>query len=153
MHQILCEAWTFLHGNYSMILKDTARDNWWLAASSWQPTCSCIISRTEIFGEHQITQVTQPPYSPDLVPCNFWLFPKLKSPLKGKRFQTVDNIEENMLGQLMTIGRTVWGLKLPTLKGTEASLSYVQLFLYPISFLINISIFHITWLDTFCTTS
>ena len=36
--------------------------------------------------KHQITQVTQPLYSPDLVPCDFWLFPKLKSPLKGKRF-------------------------------------------------------------------
>ena len=28
--------------------------------------------------KHQITQVTQPPYSTDLAPCNFWLFPKLK---------------------------------------------------------------------------
>jgi len=26
------------------------------------------------------------PYSPDLSPCNLWLFPKLKSPLKGRRF-------------------------------------------------------------------
>ena len=52
-------------------------------------------------AKHQITQVTQPPYSPDLAPCDFWLFPKLKSPLKGKRFQTVDEIQENMAGQLM----------------------------------------------------
>ena len=43
--------------------------------------------------KHQITQVTQPHYSPYLVPCNFWLFPKLKSPLKGKRFQTIYEIE------------------------------------------------------------
>ena len=43
-------------------------------------------------------QVTKPPYSPDLVPCDFWLFPKLKSPLKGKRFQTVDEIQENRIG-------------------------------------------------------
>ena len=56
--------------------------------------------------KHQITQVTQPPYSPDLVPGDFWLFPKLKSPLKGKRFQTDDDIKENTTGQLMTIGRT-----------------------------------------------
>ena len=55
----------------------------------------------------QITQVTQLPYSPDLAPCNFWLFPKLKSPLKGKRFQTIDEIQENIMGQLMAIGRTV----------------------------------------------
>ena len=37
---------------------------------------------------------------PDLVPSDCWLFPKLESPLKGKRFQTVDEIQENTLGQL-----------------------------------------------------
>ena len=34
---------------------------------------------------------------------DFWLFPKLKSPLKGKRFQTIDKIQENTMGQLMVI--------------------------------------------------
>ena len=37
-----------------------------------------------VLVKHQITQVTQLPYSPDWVPWDFWLFPKLKSPLKGK---------------------------------------------------------------------
>ena len=86
---------------------------------------SCV----EFFSKHQITQLTQPPYSPDLGPYDCWLFPKLKSPLKGERFQTVDEIQENMTGQLMAIGRTVWGPNVSTLKGTEASLSYVQCFL------------------------
>ena len=58
------------------------------------------VSCSFLFAKHQITPVTQPPYSPDLVPCDFWLFPKLKSPLKGKRFQTIDEIQENMKGQL-----------------------------------------------------
>ena len=58
-------------------------------------------------AKHQITQGTQSPYSPDLVLCDFWLFPKLTSPLKGKGFQTVDEIQENMTGQLMVIGRIV----------------------------------------------
>ena len=107
-------------------------------------TCSFLV-------KHQITQVTQPPCSPELVPCDFWLFPKLKSPLKGKRFQTIDEIQENTTGQLMTIGRTVWGPKVPTLKGTEVSLSYVQCFLYLLSSSIHVSIFHIIWLDTFWT--
>ena len=74
------------------------------------------------------------PLQPDLVPCNFWLFPKL-----------------NTTGQLMVIGRTVWGPNVPTLKGTEASLSYVQCFLYLVSSSINASSFHITWLDTLWT--
>ena len=73
-----------------------------------QVACALIsemVSNSEIFG--QITQVTQPPYSPDLVPCDVWLFPKLKSPLKGKRFQIVDEIRENTTGKLMATGRTV----------------------------------------------
>ena len=106
---------------------------------------------TTVLVKHQITQVTQRPCSPDLAPCDFWLFPKLKSPLKGKRFQAIDKIQETMMGQLMVIGRTVWGSNMPTLKGTKASLSYVQCFLYLRSSSINVSIFHSTWLDTFWT--
>jgi len=30
--------------------------------------------------------LSAPLYSPDLVLYDFWLFPKLKSPLKGRRF-------------------------------------------------------------------
>ena len=40
---------------------------------------------------------------------------------------------------------------MPTLKETEESLSYVLCFLYLVSSSINVSIFHITWLDTFWT--
>ena len=133
-----------------MIQKAAAMGNWWLAAvSTRQHACLYIISPAEVFGENEITQVTQLPYSPDLVPCCFWLFPKLKSPLKGKRFPTVDEIQENTTGQLMAIGRTMWGANVPTLKGTEMSLSYVQCFLYLESSSRNVSIFHINWLDTF----
>ena len=69
------------------------------------PHVSCLMLRFLV--KHQITQVTQPHYSPDLALCDFWLFPKLKSPLKGKRFQTVNEIQKNMMGQLMGIGRTM----------------------------------------------
>ena len=75
--------------------------------------------------KHQITQVTQSPYSTNLAPWDFWLFRKLKALSKGKRFQTVNEIQANTVGQLMAIWRTVWGPKVPTLKGTEVSLSYV----------------------------
>ena len=103
-----------------MIQKAAAMGNWWLAAvSTRQHACLYIISPAEVFGENEITQVTQLPYSPDLVPCCFWLFPKLKSPLKGKRFPTVDEIQENTTGQLMAIGRTMWGANVPTLKGLK----------------------------------
>ena len=119
-----------------MIQKATAVGNWRLAVSSQQHVCSCITSLAVLGGT--ITQVTQHPYSPDLVPCDFWLFPKLKSPLKGKRFQTIDEIQENMTGQLMVTGRTVWGPKVPILKRTEVLLSHVHCFLYLVSSSINL---------------
>ena len=77
-----------------MIQRAAAMGNRWLAASLQQDTCSCITSCAEFLVKYQIIQVTQPPCSPDLVPCNLWLFPKLKSPLKGKRFQTTNEIQE-----------------------------------------------------------
>ena len=55
-------------------------------------------------AKHQITQVAQLPYSPDSAPSDFQLFPKLKSPLKGKRFQTIDEIQETTAEQLMATG-------------------------------------------------
>ena len=134
-----------------VIQKTSAMGNWWLAASSRQCTHYTLRLMQSFLVKHQITQVTQPPYRPDLTPCNFWLFPELKSPLKGKRFQTVNKNQENAMGQLMTIGTAVWGPKVPVLKGTEASLSCVQCFLYLVSFSVNVSIFCITWLDTYWT--
>ena len=34
--------------------------------------------------------VPQPPYSPDVGPCDFWLFPKLR----GCRYETIDEMKE-----------------------------------------------------------
>jgi hypothetical protein len=37
--------------------------------------------------------VPHPSYSPNLAPCDFALFPKLKMKLKGWRFETMSNIQ------------------------------------------------------------
>ena len=39
--------------------------------------------------EKNIPVVPQPPYSPDLSPCDFFLFPRLKNHLKGHHFGTL----------------------------------------------------------------
>jgi hypothetical protein len=36
--------------------------------------------------------IPHPPYSPDLAPCDFFLFPKIKLKLKGHRFDTIEEI-------------------------------------------------------------
>ena len=113
-----------------MIQKATAMGNWWLAVLSRNVPTRPFVHHVlcSFLAKYQITEMTQTLYSPDLVPCDFWLFPK--SPLKEKRFQTISEIQENRMGQLMATGRTMWGPKVPTLKGTEASLSFVQCFLH-----------------------
>ena len=37
-----------------------------------------------------IKTVPEPPYSPDLAPCDFWLFPKLR----GCRYETIEEMKE-----------------------------------------------------------
>ena len=41
-----------------------------------------------------IKTVPQPPYSPDLAPCDFWLFPKLKEKLRSCRYETIEEMKE-----------------------------------------------------------
>jgi len=38
-----------------------------------------------------------PPYSPDLAPCDFFLFPRMKGQKKGKRFANVGDVKKKTL--------------------------------------------------------
>ena len=51
----------------------------------------------EFLMKRETTVVPQPPYSPDLAPAEFFLFSELQPSLKGRRFQTVEEIEENSI--------------------------------------------------------
>ena len=41
-----------------------------------------------------IKTVPHPPYSPDLAPCDFSLFPKVKEKLRGCRYETIEEMKE-----------------------------------------------------------
>jgi len=47
----------------------------------------------EFLAQNNITTLPHPPYSPDLAPCDFFLFPKLKTHPKGYQFGTVENVQ------------------------------------------------------------
>jgi hypothetical protein len=47
--------------------------------------------------------VPHPPYSLDLSPCDFTLFPKLKIKLKGRCFETVSDIQRELQTALNSI--------------------------------------------------
>ena len=46
-----------------------------------------------------IKTVPQPPYSPDLTPCDFWLFPKLR----GCRYETIEEMKEAVMKVIDTL--------------------------------------------------
>jgi hypothetical protein len=46
--------------------------------------------------KHQTSVMPHPPYYTDLAPADFYLFPKLKTILKGRRFQSTYKLHENV---------------------------------------------------------
>ncbi|KAL4132596.1 hypothetical protein QTP88_009720 [Uroleucon formosanum] len=58
--------------------------------------------------EKNISILQHPPYSPDLAPCNFFLFPKIKSLLKGIHFQTVDDVKMKTAELLKGLTKSDW---------------------------------------------
>jgi hypothetical protein len=47
----------------------------------------------EFLAINKMAVVPHPPYLPDLAPCDFFLFPKMKIKFKGRRFYTAEEIQ------------------------------------------------------------
>ena len=54
---------------------------------------------TDYLTNISIKTVPQPPYSPDLAPCDFWLFPKLR----GCRYEITEEMKEAMTKVIDTL--------------------------------------------------
>ena len=52
------------------------------------PAHSALLVRN-FLAKNNTVIMPQPPYLPDLAPCDFFLFPRLKRPMKGRRFDTI----------------------------------------------------------------
>ena len=116
-----------------MIQKATAIGNWWQS----------------FLAKHQISQVTQPSYSSDLVPCDFWLFPKLNHLWKGRDFRLLMRFRKLWQGSWWRLGELYEVPKCLSFEGDWGIIVLCTMFL--VSSSINVSIFHSAWLDTFWT--
>jgi histone-lysine N-methyltransferase SETMAR len=54
-------------------------------------------------AQKQVATLNHPPYSPDLSPANYFLFPKVKLQLKGARFDTTEETQKAVTNQLNKI--------------------------------------------------
>jgi hypothetical protein len=52
--------------------------------------------------KHKTADIPHPLYSPDLAPCNFFLFPKMKLKLKGRQFDTIEEIQAESHSNTLT---------------------------------------------------
>ena len=50
-----------------------------------------------------IKTVRYPLYNPDVAPCDFYLFPKLKEKLRGSRYETIEEIKESVTKVIDTL--------------------------------------------------
>lgn len=55
---------------------------------------------TQYFETNKVNLLSHPPYSPDLAPCDYFLFPKIKAALKGKIFQDAEEALQAFLEEL-----------------------------------------------------
>ena len=61
------------------------------------------LSIRQFLAEKNLAVLEEPPYSPDLAPCAFFLFPKLKGIIKGTRFEGVEAIKRAVTTELKGI--------------------------------------------------
>jgi hypothetical protein len=80
------------------------------------------LSVKQFLAQKSITEMERPHCSPDLPPSDFWLFPEIKSALKGRRFQ---DDEDKKKSDYSTESYSITGVPkmFPTV---AASLGYVH---------------------------
>ena len=61
------------------------------------------LSIQQFLAKKQVTTLRHPPYSPDLAPCDFFLFQKFKSTLKETHFDDLENIKTNVTRPLKSV--------------------------------------------------
>ena len=70
----------------------------WLFHQSNAPVHNSILV-TDYLSKMGIKTVPQPPYSTDIAPCDFWLFPKLT----GCRYETIEEMKEALMKVIDTL--------------------------------------------------
>ena len=63
---------------------------------------------TAFLKKEKVTVLPHPPYSPDLAPCDFFLFPKLKAFLAGRKYQSQQALGSAIHQYLITVPKSAY---------------------------------------------
>ena len=81
---------------------EKCRDGLWILHHDNAPAHNSHLAQ-QFLVKHGTDQLQQPTYSPDLAPCDFFLFPRLKEVLKGHRLEATEDIKRNLTKTLLDI--------------------------------------------------
>jgi transposase len=98
-----CDVLRRLRENARRKRPELWRNHNWLLHHDNAPAHTSLKTTEFLTNNNNMVIVPHPPYLPDLAPCDFALFPKLKMKLKGRRFQTVSDIQRESQAALDSI--------------------------------------------------
>ena len=81
---------------------DQWRNNTWLLQHDNVPVHATLLTRRFLTANNMVV-MPHPPYQHNIEPSHFFLFPKLKMKIKGRRFQTLEEIEAESQADLNTL--------------------------------------------------
>lgn len=96
------EVLTRLRARVARVRPDLAQGGRWILHHDNAPAHTSLVVR-EFLARSSITVTDHPPYSPDLAPCDFFLFPKCKMVLRGRHLGDVEAIKAETTRQLNSI--------------------------------------------------
>ena len=83
------------------------KHNSWLLHHDNAPAHSSLLVRN-FLDKNNTVIMPQPPYWPELSPYDFFLFPRLKRPMKGRRFDTIEEKKTESLRELKDIPKSTY---------------------------------------------
>lgn len=115
-HEFLAEGCTVNKHYYLQVMRrlreairqkrpDLWEGNSWFLHHDNAPSHNAIIIR-EFLAKNSTNVISHAPYSPDMSPCDFFLFDRLKKPLRGTRFDSVEAIKQKSQDELMNIPKS-----------------------------------------------
>jgi len=99
-HAFYKDILEWLRKRVQRVRRDIADD--WVLHHDKAPAHTALSIR-EFLATKNIPVLPNPPYSPDLAPCDFYLYPKLKSKLKDHHFGTMENIQKIVTDEQQTL--------------------------------------------------
>ena len=104
-------------------IPDLWENNSWILHHDNAPSHNAIVIR-EHLATNETNTIHQPPNLPDLAPCYFFLFGRLKKSLCGTRYSTRDDVMEKSKMALMVIPKPI--IKNVSRIGSSAGISALQ---------------------------